>query len=93
MAVLEPAMGLRMCLRMVSGKSDWYAPLRRGMGNGVELSIHPLVALLSPHLAVKKQWGTDGDWRLASRHSLMYPTLCSIPWPEKARVASLWPMQ
>ena len=28
-----------------------YAPLRRGMGNGVELSIHPLVAILSPHLA------------------------------------------
>ena len=51
-----------------------YAPLRRGMGNGVELSMHPLVAILSPHLAVKKAWTTDGEWKLASRHSLFYPT-------------------
>jgi len=51
-----------------------YAPLRRGMGNDVELSIHPLVALLSPHLVVKKAWKPDGEWRLASRHSLFYPT-------------------
>ncbi len=65
-------------LTSVLSDGEWevglYAPLRRGMGNGVELSIHPLVALLSPHLAVKKQWSDDGDWRLASRHSLMYPT-------------------
>ena len=62
----------------VLDEGEWevgvYAPLRRGMGNGVELSIHPLVALLSPHLALKKAWSTDGAWVVASRHSLMYPT-------------------
>lgn len=51
-----------------------YAALRRGMGNGLELSVHPLTAALSPHLAVKKVWRPDGSWRLASRHSLIYPT-------------------
>ena len=62
----------------VFDKGEWevgvYAPLRRGMGNGLEVSIHPLVALLSPHLAVKKAWSTDGAWAIASRHSVMYPT-------------------
>ena len=51
-----------------------YAPLRRGMGDGLEVSIHPLIAILSPHLAVKKVWKPEGEWMVASRHSLMYPT-------------------
>lgn len=51
-----------------------YAPVRRGMGDGLELSIHPLIALLSPHLAVKKTWSPRGEWDVGSRHSLMYPT-------------------
>jgi len=59
-------------------KGEWelgmYAPLRRGIGNGIELSMHPLVALRSPHLALKKAWQTDGDWQITSRHSLLYPT-------------------
>jgi hypothetical protein len=62
----------------VLDKGEWevglYAPLRRGMGNGLELSLHPLVAIRSPHLAVKKAWVTDGEWQLSSRHSLLYPT-------------------
>ena len=62
----------------VLAHKDWevglYAPLRRGMGDGFELSIHPLVAILSPHLAVKKVWKPDGGWKVASRHSLLYPT-------------------
>ncbi len=62
----------------VFDKGEWevgvYAPLRRGMGNGIELSIHPLVALLSPHVAMKKAWVSDGDWTIATRHSVIYPT-------------------
>jgi len=59
-------------------KGEWevglYAPLRRGMGKGIELSIHPLVAIRSPHIALKKAWNTGGEWRIATRHSLMHPT-------------------
>ena len=51
-----------------------YAPLRRGMGNGLELSIHPLAALRAPHLVAKKSWGEKGGWALASRHGLQFPT-------------------
>ena len=62
----------------VLDKGEWevglYTALRRGMGDGLELSIHPLTAILSPHIAVKKAWVREGDWHLASRHSLIYPT-------------------
>ena len=62
----------------VLDKGQWelglYAALRRGMGDGLELSIHPLTTFLSPHIGVKKAWSTSGDWQLASRHSIIYPT-------------------
>ena len=51
-----------------------YAALRRGMGDGLELSIHPLTAIKSPHLAAKKTWKEGEAWTLATRHSLLYPT-------------------
>ena len=69
-----------------------YAALRRGMGNDLELSVHPLTAALSPHLAVKKVWRPDGSWRLASRHSLIYPTHLLRFWPGRVPGASLSPM-
>ncbi|MGB0641528.1 MAG: hypothetical protein ACPGTU_19495 [Myxococcota bacterium] len=59
-------------------KGEWelglYAPLRRGFGDDLELSIHPLTAIRSPNIALKKVWKPEGDWMLASRHSLFYPT-------------------
>jgi hypothetical protein len=51
-----------------------YAPLRRGMGSGLELSIHPITALLSPHLVAKKSWGEKGSWTVATQHGLQFPT-------------------
>jgi hypothetical protein len=50
-----------------------YAPLRRGFSGGWEISLHPLTALASPNVAVKKQWVDGGDWSLTSRHSLHFP--------------------
>jgi hypothetical protein len=62
----------------VIGEGEWelglYAPLRRGFGDDVELSIHPLTAIRSPNIALKKVWKSDGEWMLATRHSLFYPT-------------------
>ena len=59
-------------------QGDWeiglYAALRRGMGDGVELSIHPITAFFSPHIGVKKAWMSNDNWRLATRHSLIFPT-------------------
>jgi hypothetical protein len=58
--------------------SDWevgvWAALRRGLANKMELSIHPLVALQSPHLTLKKGWVYGGDWTISSQHGLHYPT-------------------
>lgn len=51
-----------------------YAPLRRGFENGLELSVHPITALLSPHLVAKKRWSEMGDWTLASQHGIHVPT-------------------
>jgi hypothetical protein len=51
-----------------------YAPASRGLGDGLQVSIHPLTAVLSPHIAVKKAWGSAGSWRVATRHSIAYPT-------------------
>ena len=50
-----------------------FAPLRRGLSQGLEVSIHPLTALVSPNIALKKQWTDGGTWTLASRHSLHFP--------------------
>jgi len=59
-------------------EGDWevgiWAALRRGLANQTELSIHPLVALQSPHLTLKKGWSQAGEWKLASQHGLHYPT-------------------
>ena len=46
-----------------------------GIGHDMELQVHPLFFFLDPHIAVKKYWGNQNDWLLASRHTLNYPTL------------------
>ena len=52
-----------------------FAPLRYGLKEDLELEIHPLWALMAPHIAVKKAYSTKGKLQLASRHQLGYPTL------------------
>jgi hypothetical protein len=47
-----------------------FAPLRWGMAEGLELEIHPLIAAVSPHVALKKGWGEAAGFTLASRHGL-----------------------
>jgi len=44
------------------------------MGNGLELSIHPITALLSPHIVAKKSLVERGEWSLAAQHGLQFPT-------------------
>jgi hypothetical protein len=51
-----------------------FQPLRLGVGGTWELSTHPLLDLAMPGLAVKKTWWGGGRWRVASRHSLTYPS-------------------
>jgi len=51
-----------------------FAALRRGLGNGMELSIHPLTAIKAPNLAVKKTIKEGEERTLAVRHSLTYAT-------------------
>ena len=50
------------------------APLRYGLKDDLELEIQPIWALLAPHIAVKKSYSGIGDWAVASRHQLGYPT-------------------
>ena len=62
----------------VIGEGQWeigvYAPLRRGLGKDIEVSIHPVTALTAPHIAVKKVWKRTTNWDRATRHSILYPT-------------------
>lgn len=51
-----------------------FGPLRYGVKDNLELEINPLAALLAPHIAIKKSYSGIGDWTVASRHQLGYPT-------------------
>ena len=51
-----------------------FGPLRYGLSESLELEIHPLWAIPSPHLAVKKDLLEIGRWSIAVRQSLSYPT-------------------
>lgn len=48
---------------------------KMGIGNNMELQLHPLFFFLDPHIGLKKYWGDRGGWHLSSRHTLNYPTL------------------
>jgi hypothetical protein len=52
-----------------------FGPLRYGWSESLEIEIHPLWALVSPHLAVKKDLLEFGRWSIAARQSIAYPTL------------------
>jgi hypothetical protein len=51
-----------------------FAPLRWGLKESVELEIHPLIAIKSPHLAVKKGLGEAAGFDLGLRSALAWPT-------------------
>jgi hypothetical protein len=51
-----------------------FAPLRWGVKDDLELSLHPLLALVAPHLDATVGWGVVGGVEIASRHGVLYPT-------------------
>lgn len=51
-----------------------FGPLRLGLTGQVELSLHPALALVAPHLDATVAWGEALGLELASRHGLLYPT-------------------
>ena len=52
-----------------------FGPLRYGLRESLEIEIHPLWAIISPHIAVKKDLLELGRWSLAVRQSVAYPTI------------------
>ena len=52
-----------------------FGPLRYGLSEDLELSLHPVWALIAPHVAIKKDLTSLGQWRLGVRQSFSYPTL------------------
>lgn len=51
-----------------------FAPLRWGVTDRTELSLHPLLALVAPHLDATFAWGDLAGVEVASRHGVLYPT-------------------
>lgn len=51
-----------------------FSPLRWGVRDDVELSLHPVLALVAPHLDVTLGWGEVAGVEVATRHGLLYPT-------------------
>lgn len=56
------------------GEIGLLAPLRYGLSDGIEISTHPLLMLVAPNGALKRQWVTQGALRLATRHAVLYPS-------------------
>jgi hypothetical protein len=52
-----------------------FHPLHWGVTEGVELSTHPLLTAVMPHLDAKVLWLEQGGLYIATRHGLMYPSL------------------
>ena len=51
-----------------------FGPLRYGLTDRVELSTHPLWFFVAPNLRAKVGWASQGDTRVATVHSVTYPT-------------------
>ncbi len=51
-----------------------FAPLRYGLRDDVEISVHPLLMFAWPAIAVKKQWAAGEGWAFSSTHTLETPT-------------------
>ena len=51
-----------------------FGPLRVALKDDLSLEIHPIWALLDPHVGVHKGWTQAGQWTIATRHGLNMPT-------------------
>ena len=51
-----------------------FAPLKYGLTDTIELSVHPGWAIAAPHVRLKKRYPSMGGWSLASQHQFGYPT-------------------
>ena len=51
-----------------------FAPLRLGLNDSTDIELHPGWALVAPHVAIKIGHSQLGEWNVASRHQLGYPT-------------------
>lgn len=58
-------------------ESGIFAPLRIGLKNKTELSVHPILFFVIPNVKIKKNWTLDDNkkWQIASEHSLTMPTI------------------
>ncbi|MEN9578297.1 MAG: hypothetical protein RJA70_1306 [Pseudomonadota bacterium] len=52
-----------------------FSDSRVGITRRIELSAHPLVFLILPHLEGKYLWWQDSAWLLSTRHRITYPSL------------------
>lgn len=52
-----------------------FAPLKYGLRDSMELSVHPIFFFVIPHVGLKKHWKRVGSWELGSKHEFAYPTL------------------
>jgi hypothetical protein len=52
-----------------------FQPMRYGWSKSVEFSIHPLAAFIIPNLSMKWSHGQKSGYKVATRHSISYPTL------------------
>ncbi|MFU8803855.1 MAG: hypothetical protein ACNA8W_08620 [Bradymonadaceae bacterium] len=61
-----------------AGQGEWeiglFGPVRYGLVDTVELSMHPLIAILMPNASAKVAWIRDEEWQIATRHGISYPT-------------------
>lgn len=51
-----------------------FAPLRYGLRDDFEISLHPLAMFVWPAVSVKKQWYSAESWVFSTTHTLEVPT-------------------
>ena len=76
-------------------KGQWetglFQPLRYGLSDDKDITIHPFFAVIIPNMMVKQTWKKERNgWTIASRHSAYYPTplLKSITGSGKFKIVS-----
>jgi len=52
-----------------------FSPLKIGLKNSKELSIHPILFFIIPNASIKKQWKANDKYRFSSLHKFTYPTM------------------
>jgi len=52
-----------------------FSPLKIGLKNSKELSLHPILFFIIPNASLKKQWKANEKYRFSSLHKFTYPTM------------------